>query len=404
MNWKRRLLLILLGSILLLGGIIALCVWQADSLVDYLWFQSLGFGFYYLQRNLYPYVVFIFVTGIFFLFFFLNFRYALRRFPKKTSKKATERVTNKFLKKRLEKSGIYQAFFFVTLILSVYVAWPFFKKWEMFLYYLLGPDAGYSDIVFHKDISYYLFSYPVYQMLQERLLYAFLILTAGLALIYWIDHRKFSSSEDHLRSSTKFHLCVVLIFVFFFGIWNLLLQRHTLLYTQAHEPLFSGPGAVEMRFILPLIWALIVLLTLLVGAIVHFVYRRKGFGVVSGLGLLLILTLLARYTKVVPYMANTYLIEANSISWERPFIEDNIKSTLAAYNLNAVERRNFKPVFQPEDMASSHVKDVLHNIPVWDDELLVDVYQQNQELRNYYTFARVHVGRYKIEGEKNQVF
>jgi uncharacterized membrane protein (UPF0182 family) len=404
MNWKRRLLLILIGSVLFLVGIIVLCFWQADTFVDYLWFQSLGFGFYYLQRNFYPYVVFIFVTGIFFLFFFLNFRYALRRFPKKTSKNETERLTKKFLKNRLEKSAIYQVSFLVTLILSCYVAWPFFEKWEMFLFYLLGPDAGYSDTVFHKDISYYLFSYPVYQMLQERLLYAFLILTAGLTLIYWMDHRKYSSSEDHLRSSAKFHLSAVFIFVFFFGIWNLLLQRHTLLYTQAHEPLFSGPGAVEMRFILPLIWTLIVLLTLLAVAIVHFVYRRKGLGAIGGLVILLILTLLARYTDVVPYMANTYLIEANSISWERPFIEHNIKSTLAAYNLNSVERRDFKPVSQPEDMASSHVKDVLHNIPVWDDELLVDVYQQNQELRNYYTFTRVHVGRYNIAGEKNQVF
>lgn len=404
MNWKRRWLLILIGFVLFFSGIAALCVWQADALVDYLWFQSLGFGFYYFQRIFYPYTVFIIITAVFFIFFFLNFRYALRRFPKKSSKKKPKPHTNIFLRKSSEKSGIYKSYFLAALILSIYVAWPFFEKWEMFLFYILGPKAGYSDAVFNKDISYYFFSYPLYKMIQERLLYTLLIVTAGVTFIYWMDHRKFSSSEDPLRKSAKFHLSIVFIVVFLFGIWNLFLQRYELLYSNAHEPLFTGPGSVEMQFILPLIWSLVVLLTLLTVAVVHFVYRRKGFGMVIGLGLVLIFCLLARYSNVIPYMANTYLIEANSISWERKFIENNIKSTLLAYNLDAVEIRKFDPVPQPEDMASSHVKDVLGNIPVWDDELLVDVYQQHQELRSYYTFPQVHVGRYRIDGQKRQVF
>jgi uncharacterized membrane protein (UPF0182 family) len=404
MKLKQRWWLILIGFVLFFIGIAALCFWQADTLVDFLWFQSLGFGFYFFQRIFYPYAVFIIIAALFFIFFFLNFRYALRRFLQKSSLKKPEPQTNILPKKSSKKFGIYQAYSFAALLLSVYVAWPFFERWEMFLFYLLGPDAGYSDTVFNKDISYYFFSYPLYKMIQERLLYALLTATAGIAFIYWMDHRKFSSPGDHLRKSAKFHLCIVFMIVFLLGIWNVFLQRYELLYSKAHEPLFTGPGTVEMQFILPLIWVLIVLLTLLTGTVAHFVFRRKGLKVIIGLGLVFIFCLFARYSNVIPYMAHTYLIDANSISWEREFIENNIKSTLLAYDLDEVEIRKFDPVPQPEDMASSHVKDVLGNIPVWDDELLVDVYQQHQELRSYYTFPKVHVGRYQIDGEKRQVF
>jgi hypothetical protein len=44
-----------------------------DFLVDYWWFDSLGYGWHFLMRNFYKYLVFAGVTLFFFLVFFLNF-------------------------------------------------------------------------------------------------------------------------------------------------------------------------------------------------------------------------------------------------------------------------------------------------------------------------------------------
>ncbi len=404
MNVKRRIILILISSILILGGIIALSLWQADTLVDFLWFQSLGFGFYFIQRIFYPFSVVLFVTVLFFLLFYLNFKWALRRFPKPAADEQAESSQSKLLRVPLKTVGVRRGFYFIALTLAIFLAWPFFEQWEMFLFYLLGPDAGYTDSVFNKDISYFLFSLPVYQLIQARLLNAFLIFSVLLLLIYWLDYRKFSDSQDPIRRSVKIHFSATLLSVYILAIWGLLLQRYEFLYTTEHEPLFSGPGAIEMQFLLPLIWTVVVCLTLFIGALIHFIYRRKGLGIFIGTSALLALSLMARYSSVIPYMAHTYLIRANTISWERPFIQHNIKSTLAAYDLDDVELRDFTPDPQPEDMEASQVRGILRNIPVWDSELLVDVYQQRQELRNYYTFSRVHVGRYTVQGEKNQVF
>jgi uncharacterized protein len=57
----------------------------------------------------------------------------------------------------------------------------------------------------------------------------------------------------------------------------------------------------------------------------------------------------------------------------------------------------------PAEIPQSDIRPNLHNIPIWDTDLLFDVYQQLQELRPYYHFPSVDVGRYEIKGVTEQV-
>ena len=50
------------------------------------------------------------------------------------------------------------------------------------------------------------------------------------------------------------------------------------------------------------------------------------------------------------------------------------------------------------------LREVLRNIPVWDADTLKEVFQQLQELRPYYMFPQISVGRYQIDGKQQQVF
>ena len=80
-KWIRRL--IVGGAMLsLLAGLSLLAaVWGIEYMVDIWWFDALGYGFYYWQRLLYRYAVFILVTLFFFTIFFLNFWTAARFNP-----------------------------------------------------------------------------------------------------------------------------------------------------------------------------------------------------------------------------------------------------------------------------------------------------------------------------------
>ena len=58
-----------------------------------------------------------------------------------------------------------------------------------------------------------------------------------------------------------------------------MLQRFSLLYTDTHEPIFYGPGFVDIRYKLPLIWLGIVTFLATAVTAILFIFSEKGFNV-----------------------------------------------------------------------------------------------------------------------------
>ncbi len=69
-----------------------------------------------------------------------------------------------------------------------------------------------------------------------------------------------------------------------------------------------------------------------------------------------------------------------------------------------MEVRDFNPERIPTDISIPDIQSILRNTPVWDGELLDDVYKQLQNLRTYYDFPSVDVDRYTVNGLYQQVF
>jgi len=120
--------------------------------------------------------------------------------------------------------------------------------------------------------------------------------------------------------------------------------------------------------------------------------------------LCLCLVLGGRYSPFLPDLVNRYIVKPNALSLEKPFIANSVRSTLTAYDLDRVEVRDFSPQRTPTGIPEPQVRDILRNVPVWDGELLTNVYEQLQELRTYYDFSGVDVSRYNVRGNKQQVF
>ncbi len=406
-HWKRWVAISGAGIVGIVVVLLAISFAAVDYLVNTWWFDSLGYGFYYWQKLLYRYVIFGAVTLVFFLIFFLNFWVASRYLgnapapPSKVKSTALKPYTDVI---RMFRTGSLWLYTPISLILSIVIALPIFEQWEAFLLFLVGPQAGLQDPVYSKDISYYLFSLPIFTLLQRRLLIAFLVLMLSLLVLYLIERRLLSRQEQHIPAGAKWHLCIMILLTFFIEIWDYILQRYVLLYSDAHMPLFYGGGFVEMRIILPLIWLTLLFLMGTAFSTIYYLQTRKGIAplIVFVAGFALFLGI--RYSTFFPGVVEKYIVKPNEVSRERPFIENNIKATLTAYNLNDVETRDFTPARIPGDIAAPKIKAELRNIPVWDGDLLDDVYKQLQQLRTYYTFPRVNVGRYTVNGMYQQVF
>jgi hypothetical protein len=406
--WKRWAMS-LIGAVLALGVVVLLgsMLWS-HFLVDYWWFDSLDYKYYFWERNLYQYAVFISVSVVFFLIFFLNF-WVASRFLGTTVQPAAKTTTSAALKKYRElfkmfRTGSMWIYTPLSIVLSIAVTLPLYNRWEAFLLYIFAPASGTADPVFQKDISYYLFAYPIYTLIQRHLLIAFSILLAGILILYLIERRILSRQEKRLPGGARIHLSALVLLAFLIGIWDFVLQRYGLLYSTDHLPLFFGGGYVEMNIVIPLIW---IALLFLAGAAFSFIFlvnTRKGSWVFVAFTAAFILANFVRYSDLLPHAWEKYFVKPNEISKERPYIDNNIKSTLAAYRLDDVDVRDFNPERIPSDISIPNIQAILRNTPVWDGELLDDVFKQLQELRSYYDFPAVDVDRYTVNDIYQQVF
>ena len=135
----RRLILVTLATVGIAALLVGLSVVFLNYLVDFWWFDSLGYEFYYLLRLFYRYLIFALIALVFFLVFFLNFRIALRYLgsasPSAASKKYQryQKLVSAF---RRGSSWLYNP---LALVLAVLIALPLFRQWQGFLFYVFGP-------------------------------------------------------------------------------------------------------------------------------------------------------------------------------------------------------------------------------------------------------------------------
>jgi uncharacterized membrane protein (UPF0182 family) len=292
----------------------------------------------------------------------------------------------------------------LSIVLSVVIALPLYERWEAFLLYLFSPRAKVADPVYEKDIGYYLFAYPIYTLIQHRLLIAFCVLLAAITLLYLVERRILARQEKRLPAGARAHISILVFLVFLIEIWDFVLQRYGLLYSRGHLPLFFGPGYVEMNITWFLIWICLILLAGAAMSLIYLINTHKGIRIFAGFAVVFALALGARYSDFLLQTVEKYTVKPNESSKERPYIQNNIKSTLSAYRLDDVEIRDFNPERILTDISIPDVQSILRNTPVWDGELLDDVYKQLQNLRTYYDFPGVDVDRYTVNGLYQQVF
>ena len=372
-----------------------------DFVVDFWWFQSQGMTVYFLMRLIYRYLVFALFAAIFFGFFAVNFWLASRVVGvAETSTDKNERNLVTTL-----HNGLRRMYLPLSVLMALPIAAPMYAHWEEALLFLFGSASGTADPLLGKDISFYLLSLPIYTLIQKEVLVAFIILLVGVMFLYWYESRLLAIQERMLPRRARVHVSLLALTTVAIIGWGFLLERYDLLYETTNLPVFFGPGYVEMKIVLPMIWLSVFFLAATGISLVVSVNRKAGWKLPVIFSLLLALSVMGKNADFFNDMVRKYIVAPNQIARERPYIDANIRSTLAAYGLDAVQTQDFKtqskPAFDADDPALVRR---LQNIPVWDREMLGSVYEELQGIRTYYSFPTIDVDRYTVEGNYRQVY
>ncbi|MGZ8157203.1 MAG: UPF0182 family protein [Methylobacter sp.] len=380
-----------------------------DLFVDLWWYESLKLEAYFWLRLLYKFFLSGGVTLAFFAIFFFHFWIASRYLG---INPADELLSNLDNRRRFQRfadtfmNGSAMVYTPISLILAIFIAIPFYNQWESTLLYFFGSDSGVTETVYGNDVSFYMLSYPTYMLIQQELLTTASLIFCMVGILYWLEHVFIPDENSEFPLGAKVHLTVLIGFVVAFVVWGFMLDRFTLLYTDKHEPIFYGPGFVELRYHLPLIWLQIVAFVVTAVTAGLFIFSEKHRVKAPFLISLTLFLCVSGLPKIqfIPDLIQKYIVNPNPVKTNKSLMQHNIDATLAAYDLKNIKTVDMTiKLDATQDIETWSTQKHFDNIPVWDREFIVDNYKQLQEIRPYYKFLSVDEDRYFILGHTRQV-
>jgi hypothetical protein len=302
-------------------------------------------------------------------------------------------------------------------IIALFIGLIASSSWHDVLKFLSSVPFGQKDPIFGQDVSFYVFSLPVFSLGLGLIKTVILISLIGCTLIYVlrgslnlssffpkIDLSKLTPIKSGLIgkpvSDPKARLHIgILLFLFLATIAaGTYLSLYSLLTAQS-GPLF-GVAFTDANVIVPLLHVSV------------FVYGLAAFlalfygvsGKISPLiGAVTLTVILGFASWIIPSSFQKLIVAPNELVKETPFIKHNIAATNKAYGLDKVEEREItadKPITAP-DIAANNL--TVKNVRLWDRDPLLSTFSQIQEIRTYYEFASVDNDRYKINNEIRQI-
>lgn len=390
-----------LGAIIFIAVLILLTLfWRSIELIaDWYWFQEVGFERVFTV-TFYTQLKVAFFFGIaFFIIFFLNLFLADRLSSREYWIDADDLIH--LPPWEAGSQPLFPLILLGSLLFSVFAGMRGAGQWENYLRYLNATPFGLADPLFNRDISFYVFQFPFLKYLYGWLMTVFIITTLATALVYFL-RRSFQFTPPRWGRITKparCHLTILGASLFFLGTWGVWLELIEILFSK--RGVVFGPGYTDVH---TQIWVLKILMGVTFFcalSILSLIWRRDWRLPLVGIAGFLIVLIVG--TGIYPALVQKFKVIPNEFVLEKPFIEQNIKYTRLAYQLNTIEDREF-PAEENLTRQDLNKNDLtIKNIRLWDHAPLLATYSQLQEIRTYYKFVDVDNDRYNINGEYRQV-
>jgi uncharacterized membrane protein (UPF0182 family) len=396
---KRKLLWI--GAAGVLGGLIAVSV-GVSWLVKWLWMAQLGYETIFWRLWSTRLILFIGAFGLTLAYCWGHARRLLRSAampqpgeaewsPNRMGLEDYQSTVRQLRAPLMAFSGLA----------AVVFGFIFSGNWDTFFRFYWSQTVAQTDPIYQRDIGFYLFRLPLYELFQNSALWLTLVVLAAVVLGYTSVGavQRGANRQWLVRPPVLRHLCLTALPLLACWGWGYYLDRFELLYGQGG--VVFGAGYTDVNVVT-------ICLTIMVVASV-------GLGVVIGLTMLLnrmrlllfgagsYLGLHALIIILVPGVVQLVVVKPNELELETPYLQHNIAFTRQSYGLDRIDTRDY-PALEELSFAEVMQHDrTLRNIRLWDWRPLIQTYRQMQEIRLYYHFYDVDVDRYHLDGDYRQV-
>ncbi len=295
---------------------------------------------------------------------------------------------------------------FVSLLLGFLVS----ARWINILEYFYATSFDTTEPLFKRDISFYVFSLPIWELLEFWLLGLFSLGLAAVALTYLRSANSLSEGKfPGFTVQQRLHLnalgCLTILAIAL-RYW---LLRYQLLYSRLGVN--YGASYTDVKVLLPIYTGLSILAIgiaayLLVRTLALSKRRKESLKrtpyprqLVYVSVLFLVIATVA--VSFLPTVVQKLIVQPNEITREKPYIERTIALTRKAFNLESIDATTFNP---QDNLTASDLQDndlTIGNIRLWDTRPLLQSNRQLQQIRPYYKFPGADIDRYTVKRSIN---
>jgi uncharacterized membrane protein (UPF0182 family) len=395
----RRLPLLIILAVAVLLGLPSSAVFYTD----WLWFREMHAEQVFLRTLNAEFAVFAVTFSVAFLFLYANFRIArgALRLPQVVFGAGADGRPIVVQTRHVSRLAVP-----VSLVIAIILGYAASSDWLTYWNYLHAVPFGQADPLFHRDVAFYVFQLPVYDLVRGQALVLAVLAIGGSGLLYvasgsFVFEPRFGVAlwpRPKLAPTARLHLGLLIALLFALMAWGAWLDMPRLLL--APGTLVFGASYTDVHAGLPFLKITLAVLVVSCGLALSHGIGRRGWPVPVAVGLyLLVMAAGGIYSGIV----QNFIVTPNERDKEQPFILNNIAATRRAYALDRVEERELTgdAALTPQDIANN--AETIENVRLWDHEELLKTFAQIQEIRTYYDFNSVDNDRYLINGRYRQV-
>ncbi|HVT65718.1 MAG TPA: UPF0182 family protein [Mycobacteriales bacterium] len=366
----------------------------ASIYTDLLWFRSVGFSSVFSRRLTTQIVLFILFGSIMGLLVAANIVVAYRLRPKSMPMSAEQQQLDRY-RQLIHPARVF-ALAGVALLIAIISGAAASRRWQTWLMWRNGTSFGHQDPQFHKDVSYFAFTYPMQRFVLGMLFAMVAVsLIAVLVTAYLYGSLRVQTPGPKWTPAGRVHVSVLLgVFVLLKAVayW---LDRYGLAFSGRGS--VTGPSYTDVHAVLPA--KTILAFVAIICALLFFanVYTRNWMLPAVAFGLMVVSALVIG--GAYPALVQQFKVKPSAQDLEATYIGRNIQQTQYAFGIgpDTVTTKQYAGVstLTPAQQRSQVGKDV--QLRVLDPNVVSLTFEQLQQQRSFYAFDdSLDVDRYQL--------
>ncbi len=371
---------------------VLIAVLACDIYINYMEYLEIGTNFtnvFFVDFNS---KLFTFICSFVFFGLFLvanNFVIKLNLFS----------IDNYFKNIKVMKKTVYLLFFgiIVALIFAIVSTGTIA---ETIMPYLNSVFFGSSDPVFDKDIGYYVFQRPFYISLTNVLSFFTgfsIFITIGLYIFFYGKFDFYNMKNIFKEKGVMTHTFFLIMLYFLIKAFSYHYLKENILFENNN---FVGADFVDINVwlkfynVAPIIIIAVVIITTM------FILKQKlKFATIT----VFVYPLFYLMTSIIAGVVNLTVVDPNEMTIQSQFIQNNINYTRAAYGIDNSKEYEYDIKHNLDSNKIADNLGTVNNIRINDFDQTVNILNQLQSLKTYYSFTDTDVVTYTLDGEPTAV-